>query len=251
MIVSMEQCEIEVEDMIIGNIEGKKVSVIGAARSGVAAAQLLKTHGAKVFVSDSGLEEKLQENLADFHNIGIEYEVGNHTQRVFDADLIVVSPGVPSNVPILKEAERRDIQIVSELELASWFCAAPMIGVTGTNGKTTTTTLIGRILQDGRKKNIVGGNIGTAFSSFVDTLDAQSIAVLEVSSFQLDYSHTFHPKVSILLNITPDHLDRYDHDFEKYIASKCRIFENQTREDVLIYNYDDEETREHVRRLAS
>jgi len=247
----MEQCEIEVEDMITGNIQGKKVSVIGAARSGVAAARLLKTHGANVFVSDSGSEEKLKENLADIKNLDIEYETGNHSQRVFDADLIVISPGVPSNVPILKEAERRDIQIVSELEIASWFCAAPMIGVTGTNGKTTTTTLIGRILQDGRKKNIVGGNIGTAFSSFVDTLDAQSIAVLEVSSFQLDYSHTFHPKVSILLNITPDHLDRYDHNFEKYIASKCRIFENQTREDVLIYNYDDEETREHVRRLAS
>ncbi len=233
------------------DVSGKKISVIGAARSGAAAAQLLKTKGAKVFVSDSAPKEKLQSSISLLQSLGIEFETSGHTDRVLEADIIVISPGVPSNISIIEEAERCDIKVLSELEIASWFCQTPIIAVTGTNGKTTTTTLIGKMFDDAKRKNIVGGNIGTAFSSFVDSSNPMTVVILEVSSFQLDYCETFHPKVSIILNITPDHLDRYDQHFERYIASKCRVFENQKTDDYLIYNYDDLETNEQVRRFAS
>jgi UDP-N-acetylmuramoylalanine--D-glutamate ligase len=232
-------------------LSGKKITVLGAARSGVAVASLLKKKGAKVFISDSAPIEKLKSQILDIQSLGIEFETGGHTDRVLDAEIIVVSPGVPSNIPIIYEAEQKSIKIISEVELASQFCLSPMIAVTGTNGKTTTTTLIGELMKNAKVKHIVAGNIGTAFSSFIETLDSQTVAVLEVSSFQLDHCETFHPRVSIILNITPDHLDRYDQNFEKYIASKCRVFEHQTKTDYLIYNYDNEETREQVRRLAS
>ncbi len=123
-----------------------------------------------------------------------------------------------------------------------------MVAVTGTNGKTTTTTLLGRMLHDGRVKNVVAGNIGTAFSAAVDELDKDSVAVLEVSSFQLDHIESFHPAISVILNITPDHLDRYEGDFDRYAASKSRVFEYQTKEDVMIVNADDPGTREQIRR---
>ena len=240
------------EDLVdvMMDVAGKHITVIGAARSGVAVAQLLKESGAIVFVSDSGAAEKLNTQIANLTSLEIEYEVGGHTDRVLESEMIVISPGVPSNIAVIQEAHRRGIPVLSELELASRFCPAPIIAVTGTNGKTTTTTLIGRMLHDAKKKHIVAGNIGTAFSSVVKELDERSVAVLEVSSFQLDNIETFHPNVSMILNITPDHLDRYDHSFENYSASKSRIFENQTKEDVLIYNNDDEATRERVQRDA-
>ncbi|MBI4811550.1 MAG: UDP-N-acetylmuramoyl-L-alanine--D-glutamate ligase [Ignavibacteriales bacterium] len=239
------------ENVIDKNIEHRKISVLGAARSGVAVARLLASKGANVFVSDCESEEKLRASVQELKSLGVKYEIGGHTERILEADLIVISPGVPSNISIVDKANQKEIPVISELEISSWFCKAPIIAVTGTNGKTTTTILIGKILDDAGIKNIVGGNIGTAFSGFVQSLDEKSVAVLEVSSFQLDHIITFRPKISIILNITPDHLDRYDHNFEKYIASKCRIFENQTNDDYLIYNYDDEETQEQVRRLAS
>ncbi|MDI6766566.1 MAG: UDP-N-acetylmuramoyl-L-alanine--D-glutamate ligase [Bacteroidota bacterium] len=231
-------------------LDGKKISILGMARSGIAAAQLLQKMGANVFVSDNAREEQLGSPILNLKSFGIEYEAGRHSDRVLDADIIVISPGVSSNASIIKEAEKLDLKIVSEIEAASWFCKSPIIAVTGTNGKTTTTTLIGKMLNDAKIKHIVGGNIGNAFSGFVHELDESSIAVLEVSSFQLDFIETFHPRISIILNITPDHLDRYDNNFEKYIASKCRIFENQTKEDYLVYNFDDEQTCEQVRRFA-
>lgn len=237
--------------MVTNLVKGKKITVLGAARSGIAVAALLQEQGAVVFVSDSASPEKLTSQILSLKALGIEYETNGHTERVLDADLLVLSPGVPSNLAMVKEAHRRDVRVVSELEAASWFCPAPIVAVTGTNGKTTTTTLLGRMLHDGKVQHAVAGNIGTAFSSVVRELTTTSVAVLEVSSFQLDDIEMFHPKVSVLLNITPDHLDRYDHLFEKYMAAKCRVFENQTLSDYLIYNYDDVETRECVRRLAS
>ncbi len=240
-----------VQKLIDKNINERKISVLGAARSGVAVARLLKRNGAKVFVSDIAPEENIQANIQQLKTIGIEYEINGHTNRVLDADIIIISPGVPSNNPIIEKALMKNIPILSELEIASWFCKASIIAVTGTNGKTTTTTLIGKMLEDAGIKNTVGGNIGKAFSDFVENLNEKSIAVLEVSSFQLDYIHTFKPKVSIILNITPDHLDRYNNNYEKYIASKCRVFENQTIDDYIIYNYDDNETQKQIRRLAS
>jgi len=239
-----------VADLTDHTIAGKRIAIIGAARSGVAAAKLLAGRGARVFVSDAAPEEKLKAQFAELKGAGIAFEAGSHSQRVFDADLLVVSPGVPSDAQVVRDARKRGMRIVSELEIASWLCPSPIIAVTGTNGKTTTTTLIGRLLGDGRVRHAVAGNIGTAFSAVVGELDESSYAVLEVSSFQLDDIESFHPKVSIILNITPDHLDRYDHSFDNYIASKCRIFEHQANDDYVIYNYDDTVTRENVERRA-
>jgi len=218
----------------------KKVSVIGAARSGIAVARLLRSQGADVFVSDSALAEKLQSSISNLQFEKIKFEVGKHSNHVYDCDLMVISPGVPSNVFVVLEAQKRSIKVVSELEVSCWFCRSPIVAITGSNGKTTTTTLIGRILDHAKKKHVVAGNIGTAFSSIVLELAETDIAVLEVSSFQLDHIETFRPKISILLNITPDHMDRYNHSMEKYAASKAQIFKNQKSDDVLIYNADDE-----------
>ena len=225
--------------MDINLLHNKKVSVIGAARSGVAVAMLLKSQGANVFVSDSAVADKLQSSISNLQSEKIEYEVGRHSDRVYECELMVISPGVPSNAPVVLEAQKRNIKVVSELEVGSWFCRAPIVAITGSNGKTTTTTLTGRILSDAAKKHVVAGNIGTAFSSVVLELAETDIAVLEVSSFQLDHIDKFRPKISVLLNITPDHMDRYDHSMEKYAASKARVFKNQRADDVLIYNIDD------------
>jgi UDP-N-acetylmuramoylalanine--D-glutamate ligase len=224
----------------------KKVSVIGAVRSGVAVAQLLRSQGADVFVSDSSSADKLLSSISVLQSEEIEFEVGKHSDRVYQCELMVISPGVPSNAPVVLEAQKRRIKVVSELEAGSWFCKSPIAAITGSNGKTTTTTLIGRILDHAKKKHFVAGNIGTAFSSIVLELAETDVAVLEVSSFQLDHIETFRPKISILLNITPDHMDRYDHSIEKYAASKARIFKNQRQDDVLIYNADDKWTNQVV-----
>ncbi len=238
----------EIEPVVMQNkdVAGKKISVLGGARSGVAVAELLAAHGATVFVSDSTNPDKIEQYLAELRSRHIGYETGGHSQRVLDTDMLVISPGVPSTVPVVRDAANRGIPIFSELEVASWFCAAPIIAITGTNGKTTTTALVGRILSDMHKKHVVAGNIGNAFSTVVQDLDENSYAVLEVSSFQLEQIDTFHPVVAALLNITPDHLDRYDGEMKKYIAAKLRIFERQEAGDVLIYNYDDLETRNAV-----
>ena len=220
-------------------LQHKRVSVVGAVRSGVAVAALLQSQGAAVFVSDMAPADKLQSYLPRLQEEKIAYEAGGHSNRVYECDVMVVSPGVPSTAPVVLEARKRGITIVSELEVGSWFCRAPMVAITGSNGKTTTTTLMGRMLSDAARPHVVAGNIGTAFSSVVNGLTETDIAVLEVSSFQLDSIDAFRPKISVLLNITPDHMDRYDHSMEKYAASKARVFKNQHADDVLLYNCDD------------
>jgi UDP-N-acetylmuramoylalanine--D-glutamate ligase len=232
------------------DIRNRKVTVLGAARSGLAAARLLKSQGVHVFVSDKESAEKLKVALPSLQSAGIPFEVGGHTDRVYDCSLMVISPGVPSNAPVVVEAQKRGINVVSEMELASWFCKAPILAVTGSNGKTTTTTLVGKIFEHAKRKCVVAGNIGTAFSSVVLDLDQESIAIVEVSSFQLDHIQSFHPKTAVILNITPDHLDRYGKSFENYTASKCRVFENQTMEDFLVYGFDDPMTSLEVRKHA-
>ncbi len=227
-------------------LNGKRVSIIGAARSGIAAAALLKSMGAEVFVSDSASREKLAKAIAELEAMNVRHEAGVNSEEALNADLIILSPGVPSDVPIIKRAHAAGIKVVGEIELASWFCPGPIVAITGTNGKTTTTTLAGRMFTDARKPCIVAGNIGEAFSKAVGDMTPEHAAILEVSSFQLDTIGTFKPRVGVLLNITPDHLDRYDHSMEKYIASKCRLFENQREGDILIYNMDDEIVKTHV-----
>ena len=231
-------------------VRNTRISVIGAARSGIAAAKLLKSQGAEVFVSEKESAGKLKPQITELKSAEIPFETGGHTDRVYDCSLMVISPGVPSDAPVVIEAQRRGVKVVSELEVSSWFCRAPILAVTGSNGKTTTTGILGKIFETGKKKYVVAGNIGAAFSSFVLDMDQRTVAILEVSSFQLDHIESFHPNVAVLLNITPDHLDRYGGSFERYIASKCRVFENQTKDDFLIYNFDDPVTSIGVRKLA-
>jgi UDP-N-acetylmuramoylalanine--D-glutamate ligase len=232
--------------MVPAQLAGRRFSVIGAARSGVAVARLLHAAGAPVFVSDNAPKEKKAAAAAELERLGIDYEFGGHSPRAIDADVIVLSPGVPDSSPIVQQAAGRGRTIVSELEVSSWFCPGTIVAITGTNGKTTTTTLCGRMFEDARRPVVVGGNIDPAFADVVTSMSPDHTAVLEVSSFQLDHVETFRPRIAVLLNITPDHLDRYDHDMAKYVASKCRVFAHQGEGDSLIYNDDDATTREAV-----
>lgn len=225
------------EERAAYEVNGKRVTVIGARRSGVAAALLLRSKGADVLVSDRSQVDA--ESLEPLVSAGIATETGGHTARVLDADLVVVSPGVPSDADVVAGAREHKIPVVSELELAFWFCPAPIVAVTGSNGKTTTTTLLGHIFRNAGRRTHVAGNIGVAFSSVVSDAKQDDIVVLEVSSFQLDNIRKFRPDVSVLLNITPDHLDRYGGRFESYAESKFRILENQGREDFAVFNDDD------------
>jgi len=181
--------------------------------------------------------------IAELKRRKIDYEFGGNTEKILQSDILVLSPGVPSDVPNVKQARTKGIRIVSEIEVASWVCEAPIVAITGTNGKTTTTTLAGRIFEDARKPAVVAGNIGIAFSQIVEKITKQETVIIEVSSFQLDSIETFRPNISVLLNITPDHLDRYEHSMDKYIASKSRVFMNQGVGDSIVYNYDDELVR--------
>ena len=218
------------------NIENKKISIIGAVRSGVAAAKLAKKLGAFPFVSDSSDHEKISEFLFKLDEQKIPYEFGKHTDRVFDCDFIITSPGVPSDASILVEAKRRKILVVSEIEFASWFCKGKIIAITGTNGKTTTTTLMAHVLNSCGVKTHLAGNIGFAFSEVADKVLENEYVALEVSSFQLDHIKDFKPNYAMLLNITPDHLDRYMNEYSFYKAAKYRIAENQTETDFFLVN---------------
>lgn len=233
-------------------VKDRNVTVVGGARSGLAAARLLAGAGAEVFLTEhgeatSGLEEALDE--AD-----VQYEFGGHTRRALEADFFVVSPGVPSSAPVVRQARRGGLGVYSEIEAASWFCEAPVVAITGTNGKTTTTSLAGHLFrqhfQDRDGEVIVAGNIGYPFSDYVQEAGPQDVVVVEVSSFQLDHIDTFRPRVAALLNITPDHLDRYDNNFNDYAQSKFRIFENQREDDTLVYNHDDDLVRGFVEKVA-
>lgn len=225
--------------MTVEDVRNVRCTVLGAARSGIGAARLLRSRGAAVLVSDQRPADQLEENARDLDHLGIVLETGGHSDRVLESSLLVLSPGVPDDTPVVREALRRGIRVVSELEVAAWFCRSPIVAVTGSNGKTTTTTLIGRILGDAKKKHVVAGNIGTAFSSVVLDMAQEDIAVLEVSSFQLDHCERFKPTISVILNVTEDHMDRYHHSMERYASSKARVFMNQTPDDTLLYCADD------------
>ena len=240
-----------VEHLLRANkIESAKVSILGAARSGLSAARLLKSQGAKVFVSDNKRREDAVEEIKILESLGIRYEFDAHSDRVFEADFVVISPGVPSNSKLVQHALKVGLNVYSEVEVASWFCRAPIVAITGSNGKTTTTSLLGKIFEKAGRNTIVAGNIGFPLSDYVLDADEKSVIVLEVSSFQLDHIDTFRPKAAVLLNITPDHLDRYEN-YQAYVDSKLRIFANQTAADFSIYNYDDETVNNHCKDLPT
>jgi len=220
--------------------KGKNVTVFGLDRSGLAVTKLLNELGANLLVTDLKSEEKLQTQLEQLSDSSIKYILGMHDERCIEnAELIIVSPGVPVNIPILQEARNREIPIIGELEFASTICPCPIVAITGTKGKSTTTALIGEIISHSNlfENAYVVGNIGVPFSQRVKQMTSGDIAVVEVSSFQLETIETFRPKISVILNISPDHLDRHK-SMENYILAKKRIFANQTCDDYTVLNYN-------------
>ncbi len=213
--------------------EVEDVAVLGYARTGRATTQFFLNHGLSPFVSDSG--PLSNEDRAELEAQGVQYEEDGHTEAILaDPDLIVLSPGVRPNLPLLVEARKRGITILSELDLAAEVCPATQtIAISGTNGKSTTVRLTEALLRMSGKKVLVAGNIGIPFISIVDQIEEIDLVVLEVSSFQLEQSESFHPRVAVLLNITPDHLDRHK-TIAAYTTAKGRLFRRQTREDTAI-----------------
>ncbi len=224
------------------DVDGQRVLVLGLARSGLAAARLLKQKGAIVRGSDRRPAEDLDSELEQLRQLGVEVETGGHSSGILQGvDFVVVSPGIPDDAPILSEARNSGIPIFSELEAASWWAQAPMAAVTGSNGKTTTTTLLGRIFQRAGRACRVAGNIGFPLSAGVQDIPPEGVLVVEVSSFQLEHIETFHPRVGVILNITPDHLDRH-RTMEAYARAKARLLMNQTEADTAVLNHDDPRT---------
>ncbi len=215
-----------------------KLVVLGAGESGVGTAILGKYKGCDVFVSDKGAIEKKYKQVLLFNEIS--FEEGKHTEsKIVEADVVMKSPGIPDKVALIQELHKRNISVVSEIEFAAQYTNGTIVGITGSNGKTTTTMLTNHILKKGGLNVGMAGNIGDSFAQQVAE-NKFDIQVLELSSFQLDGIVNFAPHIAIITNITPDHLDRYDYKFENYINSKFRITENQTEEDFLIYDFDDE-----------
>jgi UDP-N-acetylmuramoylalanine--D-glutamate ligase len=223
-------------------VEDKKILVLGLARSGLAAARLFSEEGATVRSSDQKSEKDLGPGVEELRRLGVEVETGGHSTAILqDVDLVVVSPGIPDRAPILKQARQAGIPIYSELEAASWWARAPMVAVTGSNGKTTTTTLLGRIFRRAGRICRVAGNIGCPLSAEVRSVPPDGVLVVEVSSFQLEHVEAFRPRVGVILNITPDHLDRH-RTMETYARLKARLLTNQTAADTAVLNLDDPRT---------
>lgn len=225
----------------MSRIEGRKIGILGMARSGLAAAHLAQLRGGMPFVSDAARPEKVAAAIAELKANGIPYESGEHSDKLLSMDFLVLSPGVPLSLPILVEARKRGLPIFSELEFGWWETRGTVIAITGTNGKTTTTTLVGEICKASGRQTFVGGNIGLPLSSFAAETTDQSVVVLEVSSFQLSVIADFHPKIAAILNFSPDHLE-YHGGYAGYRQAKYRITENQTAADTFILNADDKET---------
>jgi UDP-N-acetylmuramoylalanine--D-glutamate ligase len=214
-----------------------RLVVLGAGESGVGTAILGKQKGFNVFVSDKGVIAEKYKNV--LLNNEISFEEKNHTEsKIFDADVVMKSPGIPDKVSIVIALKQKGIKVVSEIEFAAKYTKGTIVGITGSNGKTTTTMLVNHILKKGNLNVGMGGNIGESFAQQVAENNFD-IHVLELSSFQLDGIEGFAPHIAIITNISPDHLDRYEYKFENYINSKFRITENQTENDFLIYDYDD------------
>ena len=232
-------------------IKGKKVLVVGLGKSGLAAALFLRRQGAQVTVSDVRSAEALAKDIPALIEEGIAVEAGGHGLLTFRRqDLIVVSPGVPLETPELLQVQKFGLPIIGELELAAHYLKGKVLAITGSNGKTTTTSLCGEIFEAAQLPVQVGGNIGVPVIALVEESRDEGWSVLEVSSFQLETAYEFRPQIAVILNITPDHLDRHG-SFENYVAAKERIFARQTAEDALVLNADDEPTKAAAARAPS
>jgi UDP-N-acetylmuramoylalanine--D-glutamate ligase len=224
--------------------QGKSVLVVGFGRSGLSSANLLYTLGANVKVTDNQDNVFTRSNLNSLSSKEISVELGRHSKDLLQGvSLLVISPGVPSESPPILWAKELNIPIISEIELGFLFCPAKVIAITGTCGKTTVTTLLGRVFEAAGKRAFTCGNIGNPFTQELRKMRKEDYVLLEVSSFQLEYIDKFRPKVSIILNISRNHLDRYT-DIQRYIEAKARIFKNQDNSDFLVLNYDDKVVRE-------
>lgn len=223
---------------IISNIKDKSVTVLGAGRSGLSAAALLKRNGVDVFVSEHEPDNKKVKAKRFLTEKSIPFEFGGHTEKIFGCDFIVVSPGISISSDVIVKAGKKKIPVYGELEISSWFCKAPIIAITGSNGKSTTTELIGDIFNSAGKSYEVAGNIGKPFADTSDKIGRNSTAILEVSSFQLETIRSFHPAAAVILNLTPDHLNRHG-SMKNYGELKAQIFRNQGSSDFLIYNGND------------
>ena len=221
------------------SFKNKKITIVGLAKSGLACADLLSDLGAGVSVTDNNDSELTRQSLSKLKSKNIKSELGRHTQEfIRGRDLVVVSPGIPDNASPVIWSKEFKIPIISEIEVAAILCPATVIAVTGTNGKTTVTTLIGKILQARGERVFVCGNIGNPFSGEVSKMKEDDFVSLEVSSFQLEKIQAFKPKISVILNFSRNHLDRYK-DMREYLKAKKRIFMNQDKDDYLVLNYQD------------
>jgi UDP-N-acetylmuramoylalanine--D-glutamate ligase len=221
------------------DLKNKRALVVGLGKSGIASALFLKAHGATVTVTDSKSSDQFQQSIPLLLDHGIAVETGGHGERTFrEKDLIVVSPGVPVDAAPLVQARAMGEPVIGEIELAAQFFPGSIVAITGSNGKTTTTILAGEIIASSGRSTVVGGNIGTPAISLVEVATRDTTMVLEISSFQLETIQTFRPRVAVVLNVTPDHLDRH-RTFAAYVDAKARIFENQGADDFAVLNADD------------
>ena len=231
-----------IHDRATIEIRGKKIVILGLALSGAAAAKLAVRQGADVFVSDNQDTLALQGTLTDLKALGILGELGQHSDHIYDADLWIISPGIAQDSELVQKAQSNDIPIVSEIEFASWFTEAPILAITGSNGKTTTAHLLAEMIQTDDLHGALAGNVGIPFAEMVledlENPDPKRVWVLEISSFQMEFIEHFKPYIAIFLNITPDHLNRYP-SMKEYIAAKMNMWSRQTAEDFIVYNADD------------
>ena len=231
-----------IHDRATIEIRGKKIVILGLALSGAAAAKLAVRQGADVFVSDNQDTLALQGTLTDLKALGILGELGQHSDHIYDADLWIISPGIAQDSELVQKAQSNDIPIVSEIEFSSWFTTAPILAITGSNGKTTTAHLLAEMIQTDDLHGALAGNVGIPFAEMVledlENPDPKRVWVLEISSFQMEFIEHFKPYIAIFLNITPDHLNRYP-SMKEYIAAKMNMWSRQTAEDFIVYNADD------------
>ncbi|MCC5912553.1 MAG: UDP-N-acetylmuramoyl-L-alanine--D-glutamate ligase, partial [Clostridiaceae bacterium] len=233
------------------NLKNKTVLVIGLAVTGIPLVKTLLKLGADVIVNDLRSEEDLKDSLKQLEAHDFQYILGKHPEdidQLGEIDLVVVSPGVPLEIPFIKALRDRDLEIIGEIELAYRFNKAPIVAITGTNGKTTTTALTGEIFKNASKNTFVVGNIGVAAISKALETTSEDVMVMEISSFQLESTVDFHPKAAAILNLTPDHLNSHK-TMENYIKAKFNIFENQNANDYAVINHDDELCRSHSENL--
>jgi UDP-N-acetylmuramoylalanine--D-glutamate ligase len=216
--------------------EISKITILGLGKSGMASARFFKNKGVEIFASDSGNPDS--KVLEELHKLGIPYEIGVHTEKIFHSDLIIVSPGIDARHSVLITAQKRKIPVWPEIEAAYHFCPCPIIAITGTNGKSTAAALVAHLMKSAGRDARLVGNIGIPLLEEIPTLSSGSWAVMETSSFQLETITSFRPKISCILNITQDHLNRHP-DLRTYIQAKAKIMENQRMEDTAVLNKDD------------